>query len=239
MITYSSMTLMQAIDEIMLRVRKLSTTANFDRQLAVMYLNRARRTAMAMSLPTKDWAYVKTVAIANGTEIPQDFVRGLRVMLKDPSATDYTSARKIAPEEWWTFTNTHRAHSYNAATNSFPVFTLWGSDDSSTLAWNSKGLIIKVAPSTVTGTMEYYAEYPDMSQESETLNVPYETENLVILLALVSIYNKLGEQSKAVETYKQYQKGIMEIRQNDIQMRQIEGINLQSQASSLPTNIRN
>lgn len=78
-----------------------------------------------------------------------------------------------------------------------------------------------------------------MSQETETLNVPYETENLVILLALVAIYNKLGEQSKAVETYKQYQSGIMEIRQNDIQMRQVAGINLQSQASSLPTNIRN
>jgi hypothetical protein len=160
-------------------------------------------------------------------------------MLKDPSATDYVSARKIEPEEWWTLTNTHRSHSFSAATNSFPVFTLWGSDDSSVAAWNSKGLIIKVAPSTVTGRIEYYAEYPDMSQETETLNVPYETENLVILLALVAIYNKLGEQSKAVETYKQYQSGIMEIRQNDIQMRQVAGINLQSQASSLPTNIRN
>lgn len=237
MITYSSMTLKQAIDEIMLRVRKLSTSVNFDRQLATMYLNRARRTAMAISLPTKDWAYVKSVAIANGTELPQDFVRPLRVMLKDPGATEFTSARKLAPEEWWTLTNSHRPHSFVAATNSYPVFTLWGSDDSSVSAWNAKGLVIKVAPSTVTGTLEYYAEYADMSLETDTLNVPYEIENLVILLALSSIYQKVGEQAKAVETYKQYQQGIMEIRQNDIKMRQVAGINLQSQSSLMPTNL--
>ena len=237
MITYSSMTLQQAIDEIMLRVRKLSTSVNFDRQLAVMYLNRARRTAMAMSLPTKDWAYIKSAPISNGAELPQDFVRPVRVMLKDPSATDYTSCRKLEPEEWWTITNPHRPHSFNAATNLFPVFTIWGSDDSSTAAWNGKGLVIKVSPSTVTGTIESYAEYANMTAETDLLNVPYEVENLVILLALVSIFQKVGEQAKAVESYKQYQKGIMEIRQNDMQMRQIAGINLQSQSSALPTNI--
>jgi len=238
MISYSSMTLKQAADEVMLRIAKLTTSANFDYQLAVMYLNRARRDAMATSLPFKDWSYIKTFAISNNIELPQDFIGVARVILKDPAAEDYREARRLDPKEWWTMTNTHRAHSWNGANNLNPVYTIWGSDDSSTETWNSKGLVIKVGPSTVSGYIEYYAEYGDMSADSDTLNVPYEFENLVIMMAVDRIYHKLGETAKAPAIYKEWQNGIMTLRKQLIAKRQSEGLNVQSLTSNMPTTIQ-
>lgn len=238
MIIYSSMTLKQAVDEVMLRIAKLTTSANFDYQLAVMYLNRARRDAMATSLPFKDWSYVKSVAITNSTELPQDFMMVARVILKDPAAEDYREARRLDPKEWWTMTNTHRPHSWNGANNLNPVYTIWGSDDVSTETWNSKGLVAKVGPSTVTGFMEYYAEYGDMSADTDTLNVPYEYENLVIMMAIERIYSKLGETAKGQSVYQEWQQGIMSLRKQLIAKRQSEALNVQSLTSNMPTTIQ-
>jgi len=238
MIQYSSMTLRQATDEIMLRVRKLSTSVNFDTQLASMYISEARRMAMAMSLPFKDYAYIKTFAVSNGVELPQDFVCEVRTLLKDPSVDEYSEARKADVREWWTLTNTVRPHSFNNATLNYPAYTIWGSDDSDAAVWNSKGMVVLVAPTTTVGIIEYYAEYGDMVLDTETLNVPYEFENLIILLALVSIYAKIGEPNRAVETYKSYQEGIMKIRLNEIARRNTETHNIQSLALPVPTQIQ-
>lgn len=239
MIAYSSMTLKEAIDEIMIRVSKLTTSANFDYQLAVMYINRARREAMATSLPFKDWSYIKPgFAITNNTELPQDYVDKVRVMLKSPADTDYIEARRVDPKEWWTLTNTVRPHSWNGANDLNPIYTVWGSDDSDVEAWSNKGMVIKVAPSTAVGYIEYYAEYGDLSLDTDTLNVPYEYENLIIAMTMVRIYQKLGETSKAMDMYKQYQNGIMDIRKRSIAKRQTEGINLQTQTSNIPTTVQ-
>ena len=55
---------------------------------------------------------------------------------------------------------------------------------------------------------------------------------------MVRIYQKLGETSKAMDMYKQYQNGIMDIRKRSIAKRQTEGINLQTQTSNIPTTVQ-
>lgn len=239
MIPYTSMTVKQALDEVMIRIAKLNTSANMDYLLGLMYLNRARREVMAVSLPFKDYFYTKSgFAVSNGTELPQNFSGQVRVMLKDPGATDYTEARRVDAKEWWTLTNTVRPHSWNGANNTNPIYTIWGSDDSDTQAWSDKGLVIKVAPSTVVGYIDYYAEYGDLVNDTDTLNVPPEFENMVITMTIQRIFQKLGETSKAMDMYKTYQAGIMDIRKRAIAKRQTEGINLQSQTSNMPTNVQ-
>lgn len=233
------MTLKQATDEIMVRISKLTTSSNFDYLLATMYLNRARREVMSMSLPFKDWAYTKTgFAVSNNTELPQDYTGIIRVMLKDPAAQYYQEARRVEPKEWWTLTNTVRPHSWNGASNLNPIYTIWGSDDVSTTNWSNKGLIMMVAPSTVVGFIDYQAEYGDMTNDTDVLNVPYEFENMVIMMALERIYQKLAETEKGMANYKVYQTALMDTRRQLIAKRQTQAINLQTQTSPMPTMVQ-
>ena len=146
MILYSSMTVREAIDEILDKVSQLQTATNLDYKTVWMFLNRARREVFARTIAYKDSSYVKTVSVTNGIALPADFTRKLRVILQD-GAGEFVEARFVAPQEWWRLTNTARQHTVAAATPRFPVYTIWGSTNNV----NDDNVHFYCWPQTLTG----------------------------------------------------------------------------------------
>jgi len=211
-ITYSSMTVNEAVDGIMRRVSQLQTRTNLDLKTVWSYLNNARREVFARTLPLKEYAYIKSFAVTNGAALPADFDRKVIVTLKDPADTEYVEAREVAPKEWWTLTNGLRPHARNAASRHYPVYTIWGPTWASANDLTDDKVHIYVSPSNVTGFIEYYAVYSDLpldgSNEPDmaaTLNIPYEFENLVIHSTLIRCYAKMAERELLADTYRRVQ----------------------------------
>jgi hypothetical protein len=72
MIRYSSMTLGQAQDEVMLRLGQQRVAINLDSQTVQTFINRARREVLNKTLPYKDWAYVlNNVPVRHGEKLPE------------------------------------------------------------------------------------------------------------------------------------------------------------------------
>lgn len=239
MITYSSMTFREAIHEILLRATQLRIAANLDGEHVRNFLCSARREIMGTAVPYKDWMFIaQPFAVSDGIELPQDFVAPVRVQLKDNLSTTYTDAQKVDVREWLRFTASVGAHSWNQATTYQPKYMLWGASDAADEDWANKGVIIRCAPTGVSGYIEYYASYNNVSGNSDTLNVPYEYENLVIMSALVRVAMKIGEADKLGDTYNQYQTALAKLQRKAIARYQSEAINLESQTSRQPTAIQ-
>lgn len=203
MILYSSMTVREAIDEVLDKVSQLQTATNLDYKTVWMFLNRGRREVFARTLPYKDSSYITTVDVSDATQIPFDFTRKVRVILQEGSG-EYVEARFAAPQEWWRLTNGVRPHTVARATPRFPIYTIWGS----TNAVADDRIYFYCWPQNLTGKLEYYAAYSDLPVDpngdpidTASLNVPYEYENLVIQSTLIRCYGRLAEQDKLQETF--------------------------------------
>lgn len=239
MVSYSSMTFKSAIDEVLLRCDQMRIAINLDGQHVRRFLASARREVMSLAVPFKDWAFVKPVAIADGVELPQDFIAPLRVQLKTSLDTNYTEARELDVREWQRLTASVGANTYNQALPSQPAFMLWGASDTDDAAFAAKGVVVYVAPVGVSGYMEYYASYDDSAiSDTDTLNVPYEYENLVILSALVRVAMKAGQLDKLGDSYNQYQAGLFRLQRRTIARLQTEGISLESQIGTEPAKVQ-
>ena len=71
---------------------------------------------------------------------------------------------------------------------------------------NANGRLIEVLPSTVNYTqLEYYYRLPDLSSTTDTLKVPAELEELVLLGVMSRIYEKTGNEVKKKETDGQFE----------------------------------
>lgn len=208
MILPSSMTVKEALDQVMRRVAQLQTRSNLDYKVAWNFLNNARREVFARTLPFKDYAYTKTVAVLNGTALPADFTRVVRVILKDPADSKYVEARRAAAKEWWHISNTLRPDSRVAASRRYPAYTIWGSKDD----FNDDNIYIYLGPSNQTGYLEYVAAYGDLPldvnnepDQTATLNVPLEFENVVIQSTLVRCFTKMAEPQLLADTMQRTQ----------------------------------
>ncbi len=250
MIQYSSMTLQEAIDEVMNRAGQFRTATNLDWQTVRMFVNRARREVLNTTLPYKDWAYIEQVPILHGGikgqpgGVPEDYIRFVRVILRDPSgAGEYHEARYADPREFYTLANWRNRQSWNHATVDNPVFTLWGAINS---VPPEDGLIFYAAPNAdhqtgtapegfsyytgapLEGFMDCYRGLRDLTLAAEVLSVPYEFENAVILGATLRCYHKLGELQKLELTQRAAFGEMRRIRELTAAKRETERINLES-----------
>lgn len=228
MIQYRSMTVSEALDEILDKVSQFQTASNLDTLTVWMFLNRARREVFARTLPFKDYAYVKRAAVSNGVALPADFTRPLRVILRDGGIGEYSAARKAVPKEWWSLTNTSRPNTINGATPKYPIYMIWGGGN-----FNDDDVHFYCAPSTEAGFIEYYSAYSDLPKDvngqptlSASLNVPYEFENLVIQSALLRCYARIAEKGKLAEAFKNVQEEYAKIQKNYAARQVTEAINL-------------
>jgi len=227
MIQYSSMTVGEAIDEILDKVSQFQTATNLDYKTVWMFLNRARREVFARTLPFKDYSYIKRVAISNGDALPVDFTRVVRVLLKSGS-NELTAARKAVPKEWWTISNVSRPNLINGASPRFPVYMVWGSTNAPT----DDHVHIYTAPSSTTGILEYYAAFADLAVDGNgdplataTLNVPYEFENLVIQSALLRCYARIAEKNQLAATFQEVQAQYQKLMKNYVAGKATDAIN--------------
>src|SRR5574343_491275 len=156
MIRYTSITLAQAVDEVMLRLSKQNITLQLDWQTVATFVNRARREVLSKTLPFKDWAYVlHDVPVEHGRRLPDIqtllfpaanpvnlpitplsyiFIKPIRVVLaaNNNATTPYTNANQFNEarfadaREFFTLSDWRQRQAWNMATYTDPIYTLWG-----------------------------------------------------------------------------------------------------------------
>lgn len=207
MIGYSFMTLQQVYDDVIGRLDTHRIAENVDFSTIRRYVNRAIREIVALTLPYKDWAYVQTLDVQHRTILPQRFIKHVRVLLSADGQSPYNEARFVAPREFYTTTDWSRGNQLNRASLERPVFTIWAAQD---VGDTGSRLRILLSPNTeyqtgtaptgyqyytdnVRGKMECYLAPADLVNGGESLPVPYEYEEIIILLTLMRVYAKTAQ----------------------------------------------
>lgn len=197
MITYSPLTQGKLIESVISKVGKFRNNVNIDYYTLAIMAYHAQNEIMTLTIPYKDWAYVTTTAITNGTVLPRTFHKQIRVIL---SSLNNIEARYATPMEY--FKTTNSGIIWSNAYNIQPVYTLWGLQDN-TGQLNEAQIVIYVSPSTATGIIEYY-NFPAFTDNANSVvNIPYEFENLLVLSTLQRIMHKLGDKEKIQELQKE------------------------------------
>lgn len=219
MIQYSPMTLQQAVDEVFLRVSQHRTEVNLDFQTVVMFINRAIRKVTVEMLPYKDWAFTSTIAVTNGSPLPINFIKPVRVLLSAGGSPPYAEARKVSPREYYSLTNWYTKQSWNAANTSFPIYTIWGPRAATVnTAPVQSTRFIYMGPYTnaiwgnqtgtpptgssyyagaeLSGICDCYLSPLDLVNPGDLLPIPYEGEAMVILDAVTRVFAKTGPADK-------------------------------------------
>lgn len=237
-LAYSSLTVREAVDEVMLRMKQSRTAANMDYGTVLKMLQESRRNLAAILLPFKEYALIKSVAVTHAGSVPADFIKPVRAILQ-AGVQEFVEARYVDPREYDELTNATRAHSFAGASATAPVYMVWANAVTTSPAWAESQMDFWCFPTTMTGTMEYIAAYgdTDMDTEAELVNVPAETENLLINLALERCYFRIGEQNKMVAAYTSIQNEIAGMRARLAAKNQTEAIDIQSLINVEPTQV--
>ena len=190
MIAYSNMTIKRAYEEIVLRAGQHRTGINYDWDSIVMFINRAIREVMLTTLPYKDWAYTTRLAVADTTILPQRFLKKIRVLLSASGTAPYDEAREMSIREFWTITDlSGRQHAWNRSVPDMPTYMLWAEQDADGIS----RLRIEVSPSGHSGIMECYVCPADLTADADVIPIPYEFEDMVILLAMSRLFAKTDD----------------------------------------------
>lgn len=197
MITYSPITLGKLIEEVISKVGKYRNNVNIDFYTLAIMAYHAQNEVMVLTIPYKDWSYLTTSNIANGTILPRTFHKQIRVIL---TSLNNIEARYATPMEYFKTTNSGIIWS-NAYTNQ-PVYTLWGVQDNTGILPEAQ-IVIYVSPTTATGIIEYYNFPAFTTNANAVIGIPYEFENLVVLSTLQRIMQKLGDPNKIQELQKE------------------------------------
>lgn len=237
-IAYSSMTVRQAVDEVLLRMKQARTATNMDYGTVLKMLQESRRNLAAIIAPFKEYALIKTAAVTHQGVLPSDFIMPVRAILQ-AAAAEYTEARRIDPREHNELTNTSRPHSFGAGTTSNPVYMIWVNTETATPTWAETNMAFWCHPTTLTGEIDYVAFYGDTDADAdgESLNVPAETENLLINLTLERCFFRVGEQAKMAAAYKKVQQDVMGMRARTMASSVTEAIEIQSLINTEPTQV--
>lgn len=205
MINYSFMTLQQAYDYLMIRLANMRSDKNTDWSTAVTCINRAIREAMLAHLPYKEWTNNYTMVVTHRLPMPANFLSPIRVMLSIDGNPPYLEARAVNAREFQSINSWYNRNIWNQGINFKPSYTLWGETINTV-----RRTVIHLSPNadfetgtaptghvyngvTVSGLMEYYAAPPFITLTTDILPIPYEVEELVILLALERLMSKSAE----------------------------------------------
>ena len=196
MIPYSHMTLDDLYHNVIIRAGILRGVENISYEMVRRMAIRAVQEAVATTIPYKEWAYIKytTDGLSNGGALPiEDFTQAIKVVEididldEDPIVERIgVEYRRVSPKEYFTLTNSTNSHSWNKSVNSSPIYTIWG---------QGGALRIYFEPSIDRICRVYYPSIPHtISRDgSHLIPIPYEYEELVILLTLTRLYVKIGE----------------------------------------------
>jgi len=191
MITYSKLTYGDITREVLIRLNEWRTGINYSDYEIKHQINHAIREVMSKSLPYKDWAYKVTVAVTDGTAMPKDFIKQIRVILQN--GTRNVEARYVTPQEFYK-TSTPR-YGFNTGYLMQPIYTIWGVVDALGTLPEAQ-MLMKIRPITLSGFMDCYIVQPFLYDDNVVVNVPFIYEQLVVLSALVKILGRSGDAEK-------------------------------------------
>lgn len=180
------------------------------------FLNNARREVFSRMLPVKEQGFTKVVQLGHGSPLPADFSRVIRVYAT--TSVGIVECRQADPREWWDVTNPVRQKSFTSGNARSPVYCLWGeiltggrvSRLDNTLGIlpltltdpNRDKVFFYISPS-VSATMEYNGNYADLPVDVNgnpdlgvSIQVPYEYEELVLLLTKWRCFLKVMDKAK-------------------------------------------
>ena len=136
---------------------------------------------------------------------------GTNATLSGGTGSDYYPAKEVSIQDFVRI----ESNAFKAPSSTSPAYRKIG---------NTNGRLIEVLPSTVKYTqLEYYYRLPDLSSTTDTLKVPAELEELVLLGVMSRIYEKTGNEVKKKETdgqfeirWKKYIENFTNKRQNEV-----------------------
>ena len=216
MITYSSLRMIDVYQIVFSNINNIRKASNIDYTTIKKYINDSIKCIIASTLPYKDWEYVARLSVSHQTQLPREYIKHLRVLLSETGSPPYSEARYVDPLEYHYLTDWYQGHSWNKASKTHPVFTLWGTVD---VNGNSR-LTIYLAPNTddqtgtvptgytyytytMSGFMEYYAFPADLINDTDLIGIPYEYEDYFLNYVLSKVYSALGEKDMTLNVYKQ------------------------------------
>lgn len=244
MTRYSFITLGDIYHDVILRLGNHRNAENISQDLVVMYINRAIREVMSITMPFYEWGYKSSMYVSNKTILPTTYLDYIRVLCSASGAPPYNEARYIDPKEWFTITNWQRAQAWNQGSFIRPVFTIYGLDvdnlDADTrlaiyLYPNTDNISISGPPpgyrypnQNMEGILEYYRAPDYISDMDEIIQIPYATEDLLINYSLSRVYAKLTDPEKMQEVMLEITKWKASIQKLYQEKREKEKRNLES-----------
>jgi len=109
---------------------------------------------------------------------------GTNSTLSGGTGSNYYPAKEVSIQDFVRI----ESNAYKAPSSTSPAYRRIG---------NANGKLVEVLPSTVTYTqLEYYYRLADLTATTDTLKVPAELEELVIIGVMARIYEKVGNNDK-------------------------------------------
>lgn len=198
MLNYTQLTMGKLVEEVVFRLTQFRNEVNTDYFTIAHLANHAVNEIMTKSLPYKDWAYISTINVANGTLLPREFLKEIRVMLF--GATKNIEARYSTPMELSNVTDTFYGVSQNTAYLIQPIYTLWGQIESAP-TYTPSQLFIYLRPITMTGIIDCYVAPQFNYSENYLIPIPYEFEESVISGTLFRALQRIGLNKEANIVY--------------------------------------
>jgi hypothetical protein len=224
MIPYGRYTLQQVIDEVIVRAGRHRTPENVDWYTLASYVYQGLEYAMMIALPLKEWAFTTTLQVTHQMLLDINFISPIRVMLSSNGGPPYREARRIDVKEWFTIQDPERKQIWNQSTYDNPTYMIWGRvlylHPSNTWDYNVVG--------AVSGFMDCYMIPPRIYSPNAQLRLPYEYEELVILLALEKVLYRTVDNAIMQEIASAIQKERMFVIEQYINRRQSQQRALES-----------
>lgn len=181
MIIYAQKNALEAANEIQMRINSLGVDVDIDYSSMITLINRAIINIAFITTPYKKWHYINTVAAANGSRLPLDFIAKSKFMANTGGAL-FIEARYCTIKEYGNFISERKA--YYRATLTSPVYTIWGNNDITTQR------ILLVSPSTITGYFDYYGTPTRVSTVGDRLPIHDDYYNLLINICVSYVLQK-------------------------------------------------
>jgi len=189
MIQYNKYTVQQLFDEVILRLGENRNAENIDYLTVAYYLNEALEEIMINFYPIKDWAFFTTILVANQQFLSPRFIKHVRLLLSANGQPPYVEARKIDVREWYSIINRDMRQFWNMGTYDNPVYMIWGNVIYlyPTNFWNAND----ATQGNVSGVLDCYMFPVRVFNPNSMLNIPYEFEELLLLLALEKVVTRI------------------------------------------------
>jgi hypothetical protein len=172
------------------------TRSNIDWQSYVNYVRDARRDLFLRTHPYLEWAYHSSLTVVNGTNVPDDFIRPVRLIvweLGQPQNVNY-EARRVDPREWLGVVSTGRPMSFTGSNLMNPVYMIWANQVDG-FTWAATTMEVWLSPVNTQGRLEYMASYADTAlvESDDPVLVPVVLESLLVDMTLQRVLQDIDD----------------------------------------------